>query len=364
MSRSRVAAAAALLVAVTAAPARAHVPFQITTEARISGDRLVARTTMGVMIAGQVCREGPAALRIPDAEQLAADRAAFEACARDLYRVTAGGQPLPPREARVGLTPENDLEMVVAYPRPTRTPLAFAVASRRPSLARMGIALTVAGERSFLGEALLRAGDTPLEMPITPDGEAPGTPPLPSFRQYLALGVRHILTGYDHLLFLAGLLVVCRRFRTVAAVVTCFTLAHSVTLALAALGVANIPARIVEPLIAATIVFVGLENLFRGDEPRGRWALTFGFGLVHGLGFARALRDIGLGSYGTSVVGPLLGFNLGVELGQLAVAALLLTLLGWLRRVPAFARYGTRAISVAVAAIGLGWLIQRLFGLG
>ena len=86
------------------------------------------------------------------------------------------------------------------------------------------------------------------------------------------------------------------------------------------------PSRVVEPLIAATIVIVGVENLLRGDEPRGRWVLTFGFGLVHGLGFAGALKAIGLGTAGTSVVGPLVAFNLGVELGQLPVAAPLLLL--------------------------------------
>jgi hypothetical protein len=134
------------------------------------------------------------------------------------------------------------------------------------------------------------------------------------------------------------------------------------TLALAALDVVKLSGRIVEPLIAATIVFVGVENVVRGEEPRGRWALTFGFGLVHGLGFASALRDIGLGAFGTSVVGPLVGFNLGVELGQLAVAAVLLALLWLLRRLPAFARHGTRAASVLVAAIGLVWLCQRLVG--
>jgi hypothetical protein len=118
----------------------------------------------------------------------------------------------------------------------------------------------------------------------------------------------------------------------------------------------------VEPLIAATIVFVGVENVVRGDEPRGRWALTFGFGLVHGLGFASALRNIGLGAFGTSIVGPLVAFNLGVELGQLTVASALLLLLWRLRRIPWFARHGTRAVSWLVAAVGLVWLAQRVVG--
>jgi hydrogenase/urease accessory protein HupE len=184
---------------------------------------------------------------------------------------------------------------------------------------------------------------------------------LPGFRRYARLGVEHILTGVDHLLFLLGLLVACRRFRTVAAIVTCFTVAHSVTLALAALDVVTLSSRVVEPLIAATIVFVGAENLVRGDEPRGRWLLAFVFGLVHGLGFAGALKEIGLGAGGTSIAGPLVAFNLGVELGQLAVAAPLLFVIWKLRRLPWFSRHGARAVSLIVAAVGLVWLAQRLF---
>jgi hypothetical protein len=158
--------------------------------------------------------------------------------------------------------------------------------------------------------------------------------------------------------------VVCRRFRTVAAIVTCFTVAHSVTLALAALDVVTLSGRIVEPLIAATIVFVGVENLIRGDEPQRlwieRWLLTFACGLVHGLGFAGALKEIGLGAAGTSIAGPLVAFNLGVEIGQLAVAAPLLVLLWKLRALPAFARHGTKTVSLIVAGVGLVWLVQRL----
>jgi hydrogenase/urease accessory protein HupE len=224
-----------------------------------------------------------------------------------------------------------------------------------------GVVLTATGARTFLGQKVLRPDDTAFAIPITAEAEAPGTPPLPGFRSYLRLGVEHILTGADHLLFLLGLLVVCRRFRTVAAIVTCFTVAHSVTLALAALNVVTLPPRIVECLIAATIVIVGIENLTRGDEPKGRWALTFAFGLIHGLGFAGALKEIGLGTAGTSIVGPLVAFNLGVEIGQLAVAAPLLFLLWRLRRLPWFSRQGARAVSLIVAAVGLVWLAQRLF---
>ena len=352
--------AAALLLG--PGPASAHDPFSITSEARVGRGRLEVDTTMSLPTAARACLPGTSALKIPGPADFEPARPLYEACARDFYRITAGGVTLPPREARVALTAESDVTMQVVYPPPASSPLVFEAPHLRPLVARAGIVLTVMGERSFLGQELLRPEQPRLEIPLGREGEAAGPPPLPTFRQYLALGIRHILTGYDHLLFLLGLLVVCRRFRTIAAIVTCFTLAHSVTLALAALDVVKLPGRVVEPLIAATIVFVGLENVVRGEEPRGRWALTFGFGLVHGLGFASALRDVGLGAFGTSIVAPLVAFNLGVELGQLTVAAVLLALLWRLRQVPWFARHGTRAVSWLVAAIGLVWLVQRLAG--
>ena len=116
-----------------------------------------------------------------------------------------------------------------------------------------------------------------------------------SFTNFLCLGVKHILTGYDHLLFLFGLLLVARGFFSSLGIITSFTIAHSITLAVATLHLVQIPSRIVEPLIAASIVFVGAENLLRGDIPQARRVVPFGFGLIHGFGFASALREAGVG---------------------------------------------------------------------
>ena len=173
-----------------------------------------------------------------------------------------------------------------------------------------------------------------------------------------------------------ALLLVCRRVRTVAVVITCFTAAHSVTLALAALHVVTLPGRVVEPLIAASIVFVGVENVVRGNEPDkpwrngwlpnswfvARWGLAFAFGLIHGLGFAGALEDIGLGRDGAPIIAPLIAFNLGIELGQLAIALPLFGVLWKLRAISphGFARAGVKIASLLVAVVGLLWLIQRL----
>jgi hydrogenase/urease accessory protein HupE len=182
-----------------------------------------------------------------------------------------------------------------------------------------------------------------------------------SFWNFLVMGVKHIWTGYDHLLFLFGLLIVTRNFKDSIKIITCFTIAHSITLAIATLNFVQIPSRIVEPLIAASIVYVGLENLFRGGEPRGRWLLTFAFGLIHGFGFASVLRELGVGANGSSIAIPLISFNLGVELGQIAIAALALPLIWKLRTQPVFIRRWVPACSTLVALLGGFWFVQRVW---
>jgi len=182
-----------------------------------------------------------------------------------------------------------------------------------------------------------------------------------SFTNFLCLGVKHILTGYDHLLFLFGLLLVARGFFSSLGIITSFTIAHSITLAVATLHLVQIPSRIVEPLIAASIVFVGIENLLRGDIPTARRVVAFGFGLIHGFGFASALREAGIGSGTGGIVLPLFSFNLGVELGQIMVAALALPIIWKLRENPMFIARWAPACSAAVVLLGSFWFVQRVW---
>ena len=178
------------------------------------------------------------------------------------------------------------------------------------------------------------------------------------FGQFLVLGVEHILTGYDHLVFLFALLLAGGSLLSAGKIITSFTLAHSITLALATLNVVRLPASIVEPLIAISIVYVGVENLLRRGLRR-RWLVTFAFGLVHGFGFASVLRELGVGAGGTGLLMPLFSFNLGVELGQLVIAALSFPLIWWLRYSPTFiARYAP-ACSVLIVLAGGYWFIER-----
>ncbi len=179
------------------------------------------------------------------------------------------------------------------------------------------------------------------------------------FSQFLLLGIEHILKGYDHLLFLFALLIVTHNWWSSLKIITFFTVAHSITLAVATLNLVQLPGKFVEPLIAASIVYVGVENILRRGEPHGRWLLTFVFGLIHGFGFASVLRDMGVGARAGGVAMPLFSFNLGVELGQIAVAAVALPIIWQLRKKDFFVQRAVPACSVAVALAGSYWLLQR-----
>ena len=168
-------------------------------------------------------------------------------------------------------------------------------------------------------------------------------------KRFLKLGIEHIWTGYDHLLFLLGLLIAADSLRTMLFVVTGFTVAHSITLSLAALGLVHVSPAIVEPAIAATIAFVGIENFWH-PPARRRVVVTFCLGLVHGFGFAGMLQELGLPR--DALATALLCFNGGVELGQAAVVAVALPILLQLRRFPGWEQRAVPALSVLVAARG------------
>ncbi len=174
-----------------------------------------------------------------------------------------------------------------------------------------------------------------------------------------ASGVSHILGGLDHLVFLFALILIGGRLRGLLATITAFTVAHSLTLGLAVLGIWAPSPTFVEPLIALSVAYVGLENFFVKSADR-RWLITFPFGLVHGFGFAGALGELAVPK--DQLVPALVSFNVGVELGQLAVLAVVLPLLLWARRSEWFRVYGVRGLSSVVVLLGLGWFVLRVFG--
>lgn len=189
---------------------------------------------------------------------------------------------------------------------------------------------------------------------------APGWPGIArSAVRLIPQGFTHILPGgLDHVLFMLGLYLVATTRRAVILQVSLFTLAHSLTLALAVVGIVSVPGRIVEPLIAASIAFVAVENLFGRGVSYWRLIAVFGFGLLHGLGFAGAMADLGLA--GESLAGALVGFNVGVELGQLAVIAGAALIVRSLRlTIDKERQFVVRPVSAAIALAGLFWMVER-----
>jgi hypothetical protein len=199
------------------------------------------------------------------------------------------------------------------------------------------------------------------------------TAPRNPFFTFLKEGIWHIWSGYDHILFLLALLLpgVLRRreggwqpvadrrsaFVNVLKVVTAFTVAHSITLSLAVLGYVHLPTRLVESAIAASVVVAAFNNL-TPLFPEGVWMVAFGFGLLHGFGFANALRDLGL-QHGQLAL-TLFGFNLGVEIGQLAIVAVFLPLALSLRRLLFYQQFILRFGSAAIMVVASTWLAERV----
>ncbi|MBM7569245.1 HupE/UreJ family protein [Paenibacillus sacheonensis] len=175
------------------------------------------------------------------------------------------------------------------------------------------------------------------------------------FMQYLTMGIEHILTGYDHLLFLFGLIIARMSKMSILKVLTAFTAGHCVTLALSALEIVSLPPGIIEPLIALSIVYITVENLFV-RRLNHRWIVTFFFGLIHGFGFADILR----GTLSAHFAIPLFSFNLGVEAGQILVLGAVLPLIWAYKQTRLDERLLLAGGSGIVACFGLYWFIERV----
>ena len=181
--------------------------------------------------------------------------------------------------------------------------------------------------------------------------------------EYAGLGFTHILPkGLDHILFVVGLFLLGTRWRPLLLQVTLFTIAHSVTLGLSMLGIVSLLSSIVEPLIAFSIAYVAVENLFTTELSPWRGVIVFLFGLLHGLGFAGVLGELGVprGQFAVALV----SFNVGVELGQLSVIALATLAVGWWRmsHLERYRRWVVVPVSLAIALVGLFWTATRALG--
>ena len=340
-----------LLLLVRVAPGHAHAVGVSRGDYRAEGSRVRADVVFAR-------KELVAALPVLDVDrdgelsgaELAGGRGALEVWVRRGIVVSTPAGPCDGEIDAATLTEQDGVDVTAAY-RCAGPVAAFSV--RLLLLAELSLGhrhLVAATSASETVHGVLFAGDPALDVAAarTAGGVVPAL-----FR----LGVEHILTGWDHLLFLIAVVLVGGSLRAILGAVTAFTVAHSVTLAVAALGPWTPRPALVEPAIALSIAYVGIENCLVHDIGR-RWRLTFVFGLVHGFGFAGALREVAVSAAQLPVA--LASFNFGVEAGQLAVLAVVLPCTAWLARRRWFAAGGLQAASVGISAIGLCWFVVRV----
>jgi hypothetical protein len=360
-----------------ASVAQAHDPLQSWSAISLKTDGIEIETTMASYAAQSLLKDGDRRppLTPDNFEDYLPE---FQQAALNLFQVTAAGQPLAPKSSTVELTEEADIEFRTLYPPPGPGPWRFQVTylDRMPegfvasifvednahkSLAWDDLSV----ERTYLDVAPPSSPLAPSSPPATPTASAPMPAPaasraiLPSWK-FMELGAVNMITGFGHLVFLCGLLAVCRSFRPAVAITACFALGHSISLAFAALNLVVLPSRLVDTLVAASIVFVGIENLARRDGPRGRWGTAFAFGIIHGLGFAQALKAAVVSVRPVPVM-SLVSFDLGIELALIAVTAVFLFVLWKMRASPFFARLGLPVVSSVISVLGAYWLVRRTF---
>ncbi|APE43345.1 hypothetical protein BOO69_07890 [Sulfitobacter alexandrii] len=367
--------------------AGAHELQPTIADLTVTGDRadLVLRINLDAFLAGidldgmddtdnAENAESYDALRALPPEQIVTRLPALLERWNALPLLSADGAPVPLRSARVDLQDDIGPEFARLADwtlRGSVDPRAEVVQVTWPDGGGALVLRQQGVEEPFTG--YLDGGETSPEIALQGGAEQSG---LGTFVGYIPVGFDHILPkGLDHILFVLGLFLLSTQLRPLVWQVSAFTLAHTVTLALGALGLVRVPAEIVEPLIAASIVYVAVENIFFHRLSRWRPLVIFGFGLLHGLGFASVLGEFGLppGQF----LPALIGFNVGVELGQLAVIALAALLL-WGAVLAArrahlegqeelVTEYTVmfRAVSVTgsliIALIGAYWVVERVF---
>jgi len=344
------------LMLVCAVAVFAHDPGLSAVVLKMNGDRVeahltYARADIESLVPVDADRDG-----VISATEFAQAKPRLESLAAEAIAVTANGQSVSFAVSGVELDNSNGVHFHFSFAKPEGEPFALQsnLIERLPRGHRQYVEL-IGGEK-VIGSMMLMAGATSYQPTAAALTEAAQINQ--SFWEFFKLGLEHIAFGFDHLAFLFALLLAGGKLREAVKIITSFTIAHSITLALATFDVVNLPSWIVEPMIAVSIVYVGLENIFRRDIAN-RWMLTFAFGLIHGFGFASVLRELGIAAQGSGAIVPLFSFNLGVEIGQIVIAALILPMIWKLREQPKFVTRYVTAFSLLIALAGGYWLVER-----
>lgn len=363
---------AALLIAGSSSMARAHEIRPAIVDLVFVGDRTV-QLDMSLILEAALAEigadhgdtdESPNAqkydqLRLMNETDLATEFERFEARFLNGVTLSADGATVPLSVDSIDLDPVGDVD----FARLSRLTLSGQLPLNAESV-------TFSFNPSF-GPSVIRVPDGNGEYSYSNYLEDGGpSEPIPVegglsmsagevFLDYIGIGFTHIVPkGLDHILFVVGLFLLSPRLKPLLIQITSFTVAHSVTLALAMLGFISAPASIVEPLIAASIVFIAVENLVTSRLSPWRPFVVFGFGLLHGLGFAGVLTEFGLSP--THFVSGLIGFNVGVEVGQLAVVAACYALFGaWFSDRSWYRARVTIPMSLAIAFVAVWWFAER-----
>jgi len=373
MTRARGAAMAAAFLllagALAPAPAEAHWADLAVAEIVVGGGEVRMTLTFPTGLAAAADDDGDGRLA---AAEVRAHRAALTALLGEHIVLTAGGVPaalaVEPLSGEVppslvapaapgssgGGATHSTVQLLYTWPETAAGALTMRYGLFLPGVSTASALATIIRDGTARSHVF-----TPENTTLMIGGA--GRALWAQARSFLVLGVKHILTGYDHVLFLITLLMAGGGMRALVKIVTAFTLAHSVTLSLAVLDVVSLPPRLVESGIALSIAYISAENLWRRERALARrWLVTFGFGLIHGLGFASILRDLAVG--GSNLAVSLVSFNLGVEAGQIVIVAAVFGLLAALRRL-SWQPLLRRAVSVGAMAAGLAWFVQRAGGL-
>lgn len=359
-----------MAVVFTVLPAQAHEIRPTIADIEVGETQMTMslRATLEALIAGidlslvEDTNDAPEAviydrLRAMEPAELEAElRAAWDRIALG-FIIEVGGERLTPEIVAVEIPPAGDLEL----PRDS----LLTVGATLPE-GDTGVQVGLSPQFGTFVPRQIGGGDDAYEG-FLDGGEL--TPELPRaeiltesggqvFVRYVISGFDHIIPkGLDHILFVLGLFFFSTQMRPLLFQVSAFTLAHTITLALAATETVSVPASIVEPLIAASIVFVAVENVLGIGTTKWRTIFVFCFGLLHGLGFASVLGDFGIAQ--GAFIQALIGFNIGVELGQLAVILIAFALVGWFMKKDWYRKAIVIPVSLVIAGIGAWWVVER-----
>lgn len=354
-----------ILLLLTSPAAHGHPPGLSSMDIAIKIDKVRIKTTFALQdIEAFAPMDSDLDAEVTDVEREAA-KPSIAKLLEEQLRVNIDGKDYSPVDAgKVSYDDQNNAHVEFVYPAVPKQIVFFQskFLSQLPDGHQQYVIIRDENGKTLI-EKMLGKNDDQISLQLLGVSSGEQTTGqhswLTSFTDFFKLGVEHILTGYDHLLFLFALLAVTHSFWPALRIITFFTIAHSITLACAGLNIIELPSSFVEPVIAITIIYVALENIFRGDHPKGREWLTFGFGLIHGFGFASVLREMGISSGETGILLPLLSFNLGIETGQISVAAIVLPLIWWINNNVLIAGKLLKGCSISVCLMGTYWLLER-----